>query len=172
MRHRKHTFKIGRTASHRRALLANLACSVISAGEVRTTVTRAKEARRVVDRMVTLGKRGSLHARRQAIALLRQPTVVHKLFSDIAPRYSDRDGGYTRIIKMNERVGDAAQLCILQLVTEPVTAKAKPAAEAESAPVATDTEAVTESAPAAESAEAAVAETDSEPETDEDTDSK
>ena len=125
MRHRKHTFKIGRTSAHRKALLANMACSLIEEGQIRTTVTKAKELRRLVERMITLGKRGSLHARRQAIARLRQPAIVRVLFDDVAPKFADRNGGYTRILKLNERVGDSAAMCLIQLVTEPVSPKVK-----------------------------------------------
>ncbi|MCF7853552.1 MAG: 50S ribosomal protein L17 [Candidatus Pacebacteria bacterium] len=125
MRHRKRTFKIGRTSAHRRAMLANMACSAIVEGQIQTTVTKAKELRRVVDRMITLGKRGTLHARRRAIAVLRQPAVVRVLFDEVAPKYSDRQGGYTRVLKLNRRVGDAAEMCILELVNEPVTPKSK-----------------------------------------------
>lgn len=142
MRHRKHTFKIGRTSAHRKAMLANMACSLIEEGQIRTTVTKAKELRRLVDRMITLGKRGSLHARRQAIARLRQPATVRVLFDDVAPKFAERNGGYTRILKLNERIGDAAAMCLIQLVTEPVSPKVKQQDEAPAAPVAEETEAV------------------------------
>jgi len=125
MRHRKHTFKINRTASHRRAMLANMACALIAEGQIRTTLVRAKELRRVVERMITLGKRGSLHARRQAIAFLRDPAVTRTLFAEIAPRFGDRAGGYTRIIKLGKRIGDAAEMCIIEILNEPVTPKDK-----------------------------------------------
>lgn len=120
MRHRKRTFKIGRTTGHRRAMLANMVCSLFDEGQIRTTVVRAKEVRRLAERMITLGKRGTLHARRQAIAKLQQPSVVRTLFSDIAPTYAERNGGYTRILRLGQRSGDAADMCLLQLVTEPV----------------------------------------------------
>jgi len=118
MRHRKFTFKIGRTASHRRALLGNAVCSLIESERITTTVTRAKQIRRLAEKMITLGKRGSLHARRLAIARLRQPDAVARLFRDIAPRFENRDGGYTRIMKLGPRPGDAAELCILEFVEE------------------------------------------------------
>jgi large subunit ribosomal protein L17 len=108
MRHRKHTFKIGRTSSHRKALLANMVCSLFQEGRIQTTVTKAKEARRLAEKMITLGKRGTLHDRRRAIAVLRQPNVVAKMFADIAPLYQERNGGYTRILKLGRRKGDAA----------------------------------------------------------------
>ncbi len=121
MRHRKYTFKIGRTSAHRRALLGNAVCSLIQAGRIRTTVAKAKEVRRLAEKMITLGKKGTLHARRLAIAKLHQPAVVAELFSDVAPRYQERNGGYTRIIRLGNRIGDGAEMCILELVGEPVT---------------------------------------------------
>lgn len=140
MRHRKRTFKINRTSSHRRAMLANMACSLLEEGQIETSVTRGKEVRRLAEKMITLGKRGSLHARRQAISKLRQPRVVKKLFDDVAPCFQDRTGGYTRILRLGRRVGDAAEICLVQLVTEPVASKDKAAepeqAAAETAPTA------------------------------------
>jgi large subunit ribosomal protein L17 len=123
MRHRKHTFKVGRTSSHRKALLSNLVCSLFQEGRIQTTVTKAKEARRLAEKMITLGKRGTLHDRRRAIANLRQPNVVAKMFAEIAPRYQERNGGYTRILKLGRRQGDAAEMCVFELVTEPLAAK-------------------------------------------------
>lgn len=125
MRHRKHTFKIGRSGAHRKALLANQVCSLIEEGQIRTTITKAKETRRIAEKMVTLGKVGSLHKRRQAISKLRDKFAVAKLFSEIAPKYASRDGGYTRIIRLGTRLGDAAEMCILQWVEEESTAKKK-----------------------------------------------
>ena len=116
MRHRKHTFKIGRSGAHRKALLANQVCSLITEGSIKTTVVKAKETRRLAERMVTLGKKGDLHNRRLAIARLRDKDAVAQLFSEIAPKFSNRDGGYTRIIRLGTRIGDAAEMCILQWV--------------------------------------------------------
>ena len=116
MRHKVHTFKIGRTGAHRKAMLANMVSSLIEHGEIRTTITKAKEARRVADKMVTLGKKGDLHRRRLAVSKLRDKTAVKKLFDEIAPQYTERNGGYTRIIKLSRRLGDAAEMCILQFV--------------------------------------------------------
>ncbi|NOY80659.1 MAG: 50S ribosomal protein L17 [Kiritimatiellaeota bacterium] len=116
MRHRKHTFKIGRTASHRRALLANLACSLIREGRVVTTVAKAKEARRLAEKMITLARKGTLHGRRRAIAILHHVSTVHRLFEEIGPEYKNRNGGYTRIVRTGPRRGDAAEMCILELV--------------------------------------------------------
>jgi large subunit ribosomal protein L17 len=116
MRHRKHTFKIGRSGAHRKALLANQVCSLITEGEIKTTIVKAKETRRFADRMVTLGKKGDLHHRRLAISRLRDKDAVAMLFSEIAPKFANRDGGYTRIIRIGTRIGDAAEMCILQWV--------------------------------------------------------
>ena len=123
MRHRKFTFKIGRTTSHRRAMLANAACSLLMEEQIRTTVTRAKQVRRLAEKMITLGKQGTLHARRRAIAVLQQRDVVAHLFADIASRYEARQGGYTRIIRIGPRAGDAAEMCILELIAKTVTAE-------------------------------------------------
>ncbi len=119
MRHRLHTFKIGRSGAHRRAMLANMVSSLIEHGQITTTIVKAKEARRFADKVITLGKKGQLHHRRQAVAKLRNKTAVKKLFDEIAPKYMTRAGGYTRIIHLAKlRIGDAAEMCILQLVEE------------------------------------------------------
>ena len=134
MRHRKHTFKIGRSGAHRKALLANQVCSLITEGSIKTTVVKAKETRRFADRMVTLGKKGDLHHRRLAIAKLRNKDAVAQLFSEVAPKFSNRDGGYTRIIRLGNRIGDAAEMCILQWVEEensPKPSKKQAASKAE-----------------------------------------
>ncbi len=140
MRHRKFTFKIGRTTSHRRAMLANAVCSLFMEERIKSTVTRAKQYRRLAEKMITLGKRGTLHARRRAIAVLRQPGVVAHLFSEVAPRYEARPGGYTRIIRLGNRLGDAAEMCLLELVEGDAQAVAdnveeSPAATEEATPV-------------------------------------
>lgn len=108
--------KLGVTTPHRKAMLRNLVTSLLREGKIETTVTRAKEARRMAEKMITLGKRGDLHARRQALAYIYDEDVVTKLFEEIAPKYSERNGGYTRIIKMGPRRGDAAEMAILELV--------------------------------------------------------
>jgi large subunit ribosomal protein L17 len=123
MRHRKATFKIGRTSAHRRALLGNQVSSLILHGEIRTTVVKAKETRRIAEKMVTMGKLGDLHHRRLAIAKLRDEEAVRKLFAEIAPRFAGREGGYTRIIRLGVRLGDAAEMCLLQWVDEVAVAK-------------------------------------------------
>ncbi len=116
MRHRKFTFKIGRTSAHRRAMLSNAVCSLIMAERIETTVAKAKQIRRLAEKMITLAKRGTLHARRRAIAILRQPDVVAYLFGDLVGRFENRNGGYTRIVRLGKRVGDAAEVCILEFV--------------------------------------------------------
>ena len=116
MRHRKKGRKLGRTASHRRALLRNLANQLIEYKEIRTTTAKAKEARSVVDRLITYAKKGSLHHRRLAFSFLRQKSSVKMLFDEIAPTYEERQGGYTRVIKLGRRDGDGAHLSLLQLV--------------------------------------------------------
>lgn len=109
MRHLRRTVKLGRTSQHRESMLANLVGSLIRHERVRTTVSRAKAARPVAEKLVTLGKKGSLHHRRQAIAALHENELVHKLFAEIAPRFKNRSGGYTRILKLGPRIGDGAR---------------------------------------------------------------
>lgn len=116
MRHRKYTFKIGLKEGHRRSLVANAVCSLFTHGRISTTVTKAKEIRRVAERMITLGKTGTLHAQRLAVARIHQQGVVSRLFREIAPAYEGRQGGYTRIMRTKTRIGDGAELCILELV--------------------------------------------------------
>ena len=119
MRHRQNTTKLGRTSQHRDSMLANLVGSLIRHERVRTTVSRAKAARPVAEKLVTLGKKGSLHHRRMAISALHETDLVHKLFSEIAPRFKDRAGGYTRILKRGYRQGDAAPTALLEWVGRP-----------------------------------------------------
>lgn len=116
MRHRKFTFKIGRSSAHIRSLLANAVCSLIEYRRITTTLVRAKRIRILAEQMVTFGKDGTLHARRLAIAKLRQPAKVKILFDEIAPGFKNRNGGYTRIIKLGPRIGDAAEMAILEFV--------------------------------------------------------
>ena len=125
MRHRVHTFKIGRTGAHRRAMLANMVCSLIEHGQITTSLVKAREARRVAEKMVTLGKKGDLHHRRLAIRTLRQADMVAKLFAEIAPAYEGRQGGYTSIIKLGKRRGDACEMCILKFVAAAKAEEAK-----------------------------------------------
>jgi large subunit ribosomal protein L17 len=108
--------KLGRPTDHRKAMLRNQVTSLLEHGRIETTVTRAKETQRMADKMITLGKRGDLHARRQALAYIYNEDVVKKLFDEIAPKYSERNGGYTRVLKMGPRRGDGAEMAILELV--------------------------------------------------------
>ena len=122
MRHLKRTAKLGRTGQHRNAMLANLVCSLIKHKRVTTTLAKAKAARSVAEKMVTLAKAGTLHDRRLCSARLPQPEAVRRLFREIAPVFKDRRGGYTRIMHLNQRRGDAAQLAILEWVELPTAA--------------------------------------------------
>jgi len=116
MRHRKQHGKLGRTGAHRKAMVRNQVTSLLDHGRIETTDAKAKVVRRVADRMITLGKRGTLHARRQALTVVRSKDVTSKLFGELAERYADRPGGYTRVLKVRERVGDAAPMSIVELV--------------------------------------------------------
>jgi large subunit ribosomal protein L17 len=116
MRHRKAGRKLNRTAAHRKAMLRNIVTSLLEHERIVTTVPKAKEARRVTEKMITLGKRGDLHARRQAMAYIRSKGIVAKLFDEISSQYADRQGGYTRIIRTGNRYGDAAPMAIVELV--------------------------------------------------------
>jgi len=108
--------KLGITTDHRVAMLRNMTADLINNGRMVTTVTRAKELRRVAEKTITLGKRGDLHARRQALAYLYDKDAVYKLFAEVAPKYKDRNGGYTRILKLGPRRGDGAEMAIIELV--------------------------------------------------------
>lgn len=108
--------KLGRPTAHRKAMLRNLVTDLLREGRITTTVTRAKEARKQAEKMITLGKRGDLHARRQALAYIYDEDVVTKLFEEIAPNYAERNGGYTRILKLGPRRGDCAEMVFLELV--------------------------------------------------------
>jgi len=116
MRHRKAGNRLSRTTSHRKAMIRNMVTSLLDHERIVTTVAKAKEVRKVADRMITLGKRGDLHARRQALSVIRDKKVVAKLFDKLASEYMDRKGGYTRIIRTGNRLGDAAPMAILELV--------------------------------------------------------
>ena len=116
MRHHKTGRKLGRDAAHRKALYANLACSLFEHGRIKTTEAKAKEVRPVAEQLITLGKRGGVHAHRQAVAFLRSKEIAHILFAEVAPRFADRPGGYTRIVKLDPRPGDGAPMAYLELV--------------------------------------------------------
>jgi large subunit ribosomal protein L17 len=128
MRHRKDTAKLGMKSQHRRSTLANMVCSLIHHNRITTTVSKAKEARRWADRMVTLAKKGALHHRRQALAFLRQKPAVNKLFTETGKQHADRQGGYTRVIRLGQRRGDAAEMAILEWTG--ITVAAAPAPDA------------------------------------------
>ena len=138
MRHRLSGRKLNITSTHRRAMLSNMAVSLLTHEQISTTLPKAKELRRVADRMVSLGKRGTLHARRQAISYLRDEAAVQKLFAALAERYKDRNGGYTRVLKAGFRYGDCAPMAVIELVDRDPEAKgagdrARVAAEQEAA---------------------------------------
>lgn len=116
MRHRRAGRKLNRTASHRRALFSNMAAALIKHEQVVTTLPKAKELKRVLDRLVTLAKRGNLHSRRLAVARVRDEAMVKKLFDILGPRYKERSGGYTRVLKAGYRHGDSAPMAVIELV--------------------------------------------------------
>src|SRR5436189_1615679 len=129
MRHLKRTAKLGRQFEHRNAMLANLVCSLIKHKRVTTTLAKAKAARSVAEKLVTLGKHGTIHDRRLAVARLHQEDAVKVLFNEIAPAQKERRGGYTRIVRLNQRQGDSAQRAILEWVDLPVVTESETAAE-------------------------------------------
>ncbi|MEI7728243.1 MAG: 50S ribosomal protein L17 [Verrucomicrobiota bacterium] len=131
MRHLKRTAKLGRQFEHRNAMLANLVCSLIRHKSVTTTLAKAKAARPIAEKMVTLAKQGTIHARRLAVARLHQTEEVKILFKEIAPAQKERNGGYTRIMRLGKRQGDVAQMAIIQWVDVPSTAPAPAPAEGE-----------------------------------------
>src|SRR5215208_1859771 len=164
MRHQRSGKKLGRDAAHRKALYSNLAGALIEHGRIKTTVTKAKAVKPIAEQMITLGRRGDLHARRQAVAFLRSKDVVHKLLAEVAPRFKDRPGGYSRIVKIGPRPGDAAEMAYLELVDEELTPRprheraAEPAARvpepAVEEPELTEEELVEEPEPAEATADA------------------
>ena len=123
MRHRVGGRKLGRTSSHRTALFRNMAAALIKHEQITTTLPKAKELRPVVEKLVTLGERGDLHARRQAVAQMRDVAMVKKLFDVLGPRYKDRDGGYTRVLKAGFRYGDSAPVAVIEFVDRDTDAK-------------------------------------------------
>ena len=116
MRHRKKVFKIGRSTSHRKAMIANMLTSLFTHGRIKTTVVRAKELSRQAQKMITLAKAGDLHQRRQAISVVRDLDAVRELFDNIAPTFKDRNGGYTRVLRLGKRKGDNAEIALVELV--------------------------------------------------------
>ena len=134
MRHRKNTVKLGRTSSQREALFASLVSNLILVKRVKTTLPKARAAKRMADKMVTVGKKETLAARRQALSLLKQEPAVAELFGAVAPAMKDRQGGYTRIVKLGKRMSDSSEMCILEWVDFVPKAKAAKAEKAEAAP--------------------------------------
>jgi large subunit ribosomal protein L17 len=124
VRHQRSGPKLNRSSSHRRALGANLATALLTHGRIQTTAPKARLARGIAERAITLGKTDTLHARRQAIALLRNKQVTYRLFNEIAPAFQDVNGGYTRTLKLGPRQGDAAEMVLLELTREPATSAA------------------------------------------------
>ena len=118
MRHRKAGVKLGRTSSHRDAMFRNMVTSLLKYDRIQTTDVKAKELRRWVDKIITLAKRGDLHARRQAMAIVREKDVVHKLFEQVQERFGQSNGGYSRIVKIGRRPGDAAPMSLIELITD------------------------------------------------------
>ncbi len=142
MRHRHGGRKLNRTSSHRRAMFRNMATALLKHEQIRTTLPKAKALRGVVERMITLGKRGDLHARRQALGYLNDETVVRKLFDTLGPRYTERPGGYTRVLKAGFRYGDSAPMALIELVDRDEAEKGK---DSGPVPVDEDAEEATES---------------------------
>ncbi|MEY2544285.1 MAG: large subunit ribosomal protein [Verrucomicrobiota bacterium] len=127
MRHQKKTVKLGRKAEHRKALLANQVCSLIEHQRIKTTLAKAKAVRPLAEKMVTLGKNGSIHARRTAVAVLRHKDAVKKLFDEIAPRSTERNGGYTRIVRLGQRKSDSASMAFIEWVDAAIVVEEQPA---------------------------------------------
>ena len=125
MRHARSGKKLGRDMAHRKALYANLAGAVIEHGRIKTTVTKAKAVKPIAEELITLGRRGDIHARRQAVAFLRSKEIVHKLFAEVGPAFAERPGGYLRITRIGPRQGDAAEMVYLELVDSPLVFKTK-----------------------------------------------
>ena len=123
MRHGNSNRKLNRTHEHRKAMFANMACSLIEHEQIQTTLPKAKELKKIIDKYITLGKKGSLHSKRLAISRLKQNSAVIKLFETLAPRYKKRNGGYSRVLKAGFRYGDAAPLAVIELVDRDVSAK-------------------------------------------------
>jgi len=123
MRHRKSGRKLSRTSAHRKAMFANMAASLIKHEQIQTTLPKAKDLRPIVEKLITLGKRGDLHARRQALAELHEKSAVDKIFTTLSERYAERNGGYTRVLKAGFRTGDAAPMGVIELIDRDVDAK-------------------------------------------------
>ena len=147
------TRKLGRTSDSRNAMMRAMVTYLLENGKIETTVTRAKDVRSMAEKMITLGKASDLHTKRQVYAYITKEDVAKKLFDEISPKYADRNGGYTRIMKLGNRKGDNAPIVIMELVTEPCTPKAKKAAPAPKKAAAPKKVEAVEEAPAEETAE-------------------
>jgi large subunit ribosomal protein L17 len=175
VRHQRSGKKLGRDSSHRRALYANLASALIEHERIQTTLAKAKAVKPIAEQMITLGRRGDVHARRQAVAFLGSKDIVHKLFDELGPRYAERPGGYSRIIRLGPRPGDAAEMVYLELVDTPLVFKTRvedlpkeggEQAETEAAAEPEDATEVVEAEPEVEEAEEEPEPDDGEPEPD------
>ncbi|MGE5767176.1 MAG: 50S ribosomal protein L17 [Bacteroidota bacterium] len=133
MRHGFYGRRFNRSASHRKAMFANMAAALVKHEQIKTTLPKAKDLRRVIDRLITLGKRGDLHARRQALSVLRDTDLTAKLFDDLAPRYKERNGGYSRVLKAGFRYGDMAPMAVIELVDRDPDAKGQDSGPTEEA---------------------------------------
>jgi large subunit ribosomal protein L17 len=140
VRHARTGSKLGRDSAHRKALYANLAGAVIEHGRIKTTITKTKAVKPIAEQMITLGRRGDIHARRQAIAFLRSKSIVHKLFTEVGPAFAQRPGGYLRITRIGPRQGDAAEMAYLELVDTPLVFKTKIEDEPAATEAVSDTE--------------------------------
>jgi len=144
VRHGRSGKKLGRDMAHRKALYANLAGAVIEHGRIKTTITKAKAVKPIAEQLITLGRRGDIHARRQAVAFLRSKEIVHKLFAEVAPAYAERPGGYLRITRIGPRPGDSAEMAYLELVDSPLVFKTRVPADAPAVAEEPEAEAVEE----------------------------
>ncbi len=155
MRHKKKTVKLGRKEGHRKSMLANLVVSLIEHSRIKTTLAKAKAIKPMAEKVVTIGKKNTLHARRTAKAVLRQDDAVKKLFAEVAPRAANRNGGYTRIIKLGMRKSDAAEMCFIEWVDAPVLVETAAPEPAKAKKAAAKPKAEAKAEPAAEAAEEA-----------------
>ena len=166
MRHARSGKKLGRDSAHRKALYSNLAGAVIEHGRIKTTVTKAKAVKPIAEQLITLGRRGDMHARRQAVAFLRSKDIVHKLFSEVGPAFAERPGGYLRITRIGPRPGDSAEMAYLELVDTPLVFKQRIPPEdsgTESVPASVTEGAVDESVEAEAPSEEAAADAEQPP---------
>jgi len=140
MRHRKAGTKFNRTSSHREAMFRNMVTSLLKHNRIQTTDAKAKELRRWADKMIGLAKRGDLHARRQALAIIREKKIVHKLFAEAKERFSSTSSGYTRMVKLGPRAGDAAPMSLIEIIAPPVVTESDLTTETDNQPISDDAE--------------------------------